>query len=83
MKRVLFNDAWTVTELKMKDGLLLPVSQKDVTLPYDAMHVTKRHKDAPLAAASYLPRKWEYRKTFMVPQEWQEKTVGFYFEGVY
>lgn len=56
-----------------------------VTLPHDAMIYEQRYPECESGSAgAYFPGGlYEYKKEFMVPQDWKEKVVLIRFEGVY
>lgn len=78
MKAQSFNDNWQFW--KQGSG-----HRQTVTLPHDAMIHEERRADAPGGSAhGYFPGGiYVYEKSFFVPEEWEDKTVSFEFEGVY
>jgi len=93
MRRTSFNDNWTVGT---KSGFFSEmtgqaVQPKAVTLPHDAMIERERAKPGEGGASGshansigYYPEgEYDYKKTFFVPEEYQDKRVTIEFEGVY
>lgn len=92
MIRNSFNENWL---LGSKNGFFSEfagksISLKAITLPHDAVIEKQRHKpmeesDASrLHALGYYPEgEYEYKKTFFVPIEYNQKKVTIEFEGVY
>lgn len=89
MKKELFNKEWKIIEKSDKslvESMVNIVEKgKDITLPYDAMireSVTKDTKNG--GQTGYYPGKvYCYSKDFLVPKEWEEKTIILEFEGIY
>ncbi len=77
MKRLSFNDGWT---LKREDGTVLPV-----LLPHDAMQTEPRQAGNPSGPGCgyYKGGVYEYEKHFTPPADWAGKSVIFEFEGAY
>lgn len=77
MKKINFNDDWSFT----KEGGTLRL----LTLPHDAMLEEARGAKNPSGngCACFAGGKYEYQKTFFVPENWREQDVAFEFEGVY
>lgn len=77
MRKNLFCDGWLFGEFgKAKTGVLLP---------HDATQLQGRAPDAPSGSggAYYWGGRYEYRKTFEVPETWRGRYVSLLFEGVY
>ncbi|MFE2884689.1 glycoside hydrolase family 2 TIM barrel-domain containing protein [Streptomyces sp. NPDC059272] len=91
MKRTSFNDGWQarpkVNPFAELSGTHVPF--RPVTLPHDAMIGRARVAPGGEAtteggAGAYFPGgTYEYRKTFVVPEEQRGKRILFEFEGVY
>ncbi|MFE3828530.1 glycoside hydrolase family 2 TIM barrel-domain containing protein [Streptomyces sp. NPDC059092] len=91
MIRVLFNDGWQVrpkvNPFAEMGGHSVPF--QPVTVPHDAMIGQERAEPGGDAATvngagAYFPGgTFEYRKTFLVPEEHRGKRVVLEFEGVY
>ena len=88
MKRIRFNDGWTVRKpsgnplMEMMGGA---AAGTPVTLPHDAMiHEARTQATANQHQTGFYPGGvYEYVKTFDAPVEWKDKAVIFEFEGVY
>ena len=78
MKKVDFNKGW----LLQKDG---NSEIQEVNLPHDAMLAEERNREAQTggAGAYFRGGKYHYRKKFVLPEEWKEKTLILSCEGVY
>lgn len=72
------NQAWTFWTEK-------DTTQLVVDLPHDAQQMGPRDAQVPGGnATGYMTGDvYHYRKTFMAPQDWQQKHITFEFEGVY
>lgn len=78
MKKYCFNDKWFFN----KQG---NEYSKVVNLPHDAMISETRGSESPggSAVGYFNAGIYEYKKTFDVPADWQDKHIVFQFEGVY
>ena len=85
MRRIPFNDGWTVGTKANSFAELIAGSgseSESVTLPHDAMIGTER-SPAGRAATAYFPSgNWEYKKSFG-PSASEGSAVFLEFEGVY
>lgn len=89
MEKILFNDAWRFRKINGKSkgegdrGSGLP--SMEVVIPHDAMLQENRDPKCKNGAnTSWFPGGiYEYSKRFLVPKEWQGKSVVLEFEGVY
>jgi beta-galactosidase len=86
MIRVSFNDNWQyrpkVNPFAELSGTKVPF--EPVTLPHDATIAREREATADGAATAYFPGgAYEYRRTFLVPEEHRGKRIVLEFEGVY
>jgi beta-galactosidase len=84
--RTSFNDDWQfrhkVNPFAELAGPKVPF--EPVTVPHDAMIGRDREATADGAAAAYFPGgAYEYRKTFLVPEEHRGRRILLEFEGVY
>ena len=79
MKRLDFNDRWTVR------GLTRETEPKTVTLPHDAMISEPRVPESRGEGniGWYIGGDYEYTRTFAAPEDWRGKTALLEFEGVY
>lgn len=79
MKHIEFNNNWTYRH-KGTDEIGRPV-----TIPHDAMLWEKRTKNSigGINVGWFEGFDYVYEKEFDIPQEYQDKTVVFEFEGVY
>ena len=79
MKRLDFNDRWTVRCLTRE------TEAKTVTLPHDAMISEPRSPESRGEGniGWYIGGDYEYTRTFAVPEDWRGKTAVLEFEGVY
>lgn len=77
MRKLEFNQEW----LFCKDGNTPEV----VTLPHDAMLEENRDPSNPSGAACgfFAGGIYHYKKNFVVPMDWNNKTACLWFEGVY
>lgn len=78
MEIINFNEGWVC-------GVLGTNNQKPISIPHDAMREEPRSESS-LGAANigwYEGLDYLYKKTFFVPEDYQEKKVVFEFEGVY
>lgn len=85
MKRVSFNDGWSVRP-KARAFLESAASGAEwtpVVLPHDAMLSQDRDPSAGPASGYFPGGVWEYRKTFSVPARDEGRCVLLEFEGVY
>ncbi|MCD8067594.1 MAG: DUF4982 domain-containing protein [Lachnospiraceae bacterium] len=86
MKRILFNDGWTVQKGTLADRLEGKAEkEKKVVLPYDAMiheHTCEQTENGP-RTGFYPGGEYTYKKKFAVPEEWRGKSVSLFFGGVY
>ena len=75
--RILFNDNWKLFINERFYG--------EVTLPFDAMLVSPRSPDAPSGSscAYFEGGFYVYEKEFLVPKEWEGKSIEIDFGGVY
>jgi len=78
MERVDFSQGWLFSQ--EGDLEILPVD-----IPHDAMIHEARDMASPGGSANaYFPGgRYVYEKTFHAPDEWQQKTIIFEFEGIY
>ncbi|MFB4263107.1 glycoside hydrolase family 2 TIM barrel-domain containing protein [Nonomuraea sp. GTA35] len=85
MIRTSFNDGWQfrpkVNPFAELGGHSVPY--REVTLPHDAMLEQERQPHGEGANAYFPGGAYEYRKTFLVPEELRGKRVIVEFEGVY
>jgi beta-galactosidase len=83
MKRICFNDSWTVKREQDHHSAQAPAIE--VKLPHDAMFASGRDENAwnGTKKAFFVNGVWEYVKTFEVPQKWADKHAVLVFEGVY
>lgn len=83
-----FNSGWSyrrkLTPFQELGGSDDP-SWTPVTLPHDALISTERRADAPGGQTSgyFAGGAFEYRKTFIAPEEYRGKLVHLEFDGVY
>lgn len=92
MLRINFNENWTCTKdsSTMMDAASEGMSggaveEIPVTLPHDAMIMERRSADNPSgnSGAFYPGGSYVYKKSFSVPEDYDEKKVYLEFEGVY
>ncbi|MBL7496352.1 DUF4982 domain-containing protein [Frankia sp. CNm7] len=88
MIRKSFNDGWSYRRKPDAFQALLGWANEGweaVRLPHDAMVRRERDgSDREAGHRGYFPADgYEYRKTFFVPEEYQERRVALEFEGVY
>ncbi|CUU54869.1 Glycosyl hydrolases family 2, sugar binding domain [Parafrankia irregularis] len=88
MIRTSFNDGWSYRRKPDAFQALLGRANEGwepVRLPHDAMIRRERNGTDPEAGhRGYFPADgYEYKKTFFVPEEYQERRVTLEFEGVY
>lgn len=78
MRKINFNRGWQFTRLE--SGETIPV-----TLPHDATISEPRDPDIRIGylCAFYHGGKYEYKKVFSLPEEWEGKAVYLEFEGIY
>lgn len=78
MKRISFNDDWHFTRLASG-------KTERVDLPHDATISEPRDPSIRIGylCAFYHGGKYEYRKSFTLPQAWAGKAVYLEFEGIY
>ncbi|MCA2225951.1 sugar-binding domain-containing protein [Nonomuraea aurantiaca] len=86
MIRASFNDNWQfrpkVNPFAELAGTAVPF--EPVTVPHDAMITRDREATIDGAATAYFPGgAYEYRKTFLAPEEHRGKRITMEFEGVY
>jgi beta-galactosidase len=79
MRKIDFNKGWTCKCLTREEA------EYPVTLPHDAMIGEPRTEESRGEGniGWFIGGDYEYRKKFMVPQDYEEKTVLLEFEGVY
>lgn len=79
MKKIDFNNAWTVKCLTRDEP------ERCVNLPHDAMISEPRTADSRGEGniGWFLGGDYEYRKTLFAPKDWDGKSVLFEFEAVY
>ena len=86
MRRIPFNDGWTVAGKTNSFAELIAGSGSEpaqVTLPHDAMIGTER-SGAGHAATAYFPSgNWEYKKSFEPGPDAEGGALFLEFEGVY
>lgn len=86
MTTTLFNDDWTV---RPKTSIFAQIGQAadpgtTVRLPHDALISTPREAGRS-GKSAYFPSSstFEYRKSFLAPEEWSERSVRLEFQGAY
>ena len=79
MKKLLFNENWTVNCLTRE------TEPKIVTVPHDAMIDEPRTPDSAGEGniGWYIGGDYEYTKKFTAPEEWKDQKALLEFEGVY
>ena len=79
MRKLDFNRGWTCRCLTRNE------EEYAVTLPHDAMISEPRREDSQGEGniGWYIGGDYEYRKKFVVPEEYERKTLILEFEGVY
>ena len=79
MRKLDFNRGWTCRCLTRNED------EYAVTLPHDAMISEPRREDSQGEGniGWYIGGDYEYRKKFVVPEEYERKTLILEFEGVY
>ena len=86
MRRIPFNDAWTVGSTSNSFAELIAGSGSEpaqVTLPHDAMIGNERSPTGRPATAYFPSGNWAYSKSFEVESEDRGGAVFLEFEGVY
>ncbi|KQR50794.1 glycoside hydrolase [Leifsonia sp. Leaf336] len=85
MKRTSFNDGWQYREKVNPFAELAGISAlyNDITLPHDAQIGRDRDPEGDRAVAFFPAGAYQYRKSFLVPSEFEGKRIVVEFEGVY
>lgn len=88
MIRKNFNEDWQVMKGGSDAGtasFLGTENVQTVHLPYDAMIHEQRDPDTASGAQTgfYPGGEYIYQKTFIVPEEWKDKSLTLEFEGIY
>ena len=87
MKKILWNEGWKFWKEEHAFALIwsVPGSARDITLPHDAMIEEKADPMSPNGANTGFRNggTYTYLKLFYAPEDWEQKTVLVYFEGIY
>jgi beta-galactosidase len=85
VNKQLFDQGWEFSETYGLADLWGPVQWQPVSLPHDAMISKPRAAANPSGGAGgYFPGGLaNYRKKFLVPEDWRGQSVQLEFEGVY
>lgn len=88
MIRKKWNDSWLIEEASANSLMATfggASPGKVICLPYDAMIHEKRTQETKNAHQTgfYPGNVYTYKKKFLAPKEWENKTVTLEFEGVY
>lgn len=82
MEKVKFNDGWMIAET---EGWLSDMPQyKPVEIPYDALCNRNANRECTFGASSgYIDGSlFEFKKDFLIPEEWKGKKIIIEFDGV-
>lgn len=85
MQDIIFNEGWEYKEGYIGTKERNTEEWKKICLPHDACIGKARHENATSGSyKGYFPNGgYIYRKRFYVPEEYEEKSVQFFFEGAY
>jgi beta-galactosidase len=87
MHKEYWNDGWKFWEEKDAFALVwtVPEDAESVTIPHDAMIAKTPRADSPNGKNTGFRDggNYVYYKTLYAPQEWKDRTVELFFEGIY